>query len=72
MKTKWHNIAKESPNENKDYLVCDKNGVMFTATYGGPRKEIWCINGSNELYYGDEGYLRFWCELPDEPEGLSY
>lgn len=76
MKTKWHGINKKLPKEDKDYLVCDKNVVMFTAMYT-VHLDRWVINGSNNLYndgmfFSDEGYLRFWSELPDEPGGLSY
>lgn len=71
MKTKWYDIDEKLPSKNEDYLVCDKNGVMFIALYD-PQKNIWYVNGSNSLYYSDEGYLRFWSKLPDEPEGLNY
>lgn len=76
MKTKWHDINKQLPKEDKDYLVCDRNGVMFVAMYTS-HLDRWIINGAPDIYgigmiFSDEGYFRFWSELPDEPEGLSY
>lgn len=76
MKTKWYDVKKQLPKKNNDYLVCDKNGVMYTAMYS-VHLDRWVINGAPDLYgvgmfFSDEGYLRFWSELPDEPEGLSY
>jgi hypothetical protein len=68
---KWIDIKKKVPDRSDDFLVCDRNGVMFVCAYY-PEEKRWFINGADGPYYSEDWYLRFWMELPEEPEGLCY
>ena len=70
----WIDIKESVPDRVDDYLVCDRNGVMFVCSFY-PEHNRWVYIGDIDfggIYYSDEGYIRFWMELPEEPMGLFY
>ena len=64
---KWHK-AKKTPKNDDDYLLIDKNGVMFVGYFDGAR---WILNGSLESYWPEDGYITHYRRLPEPPkEGI--
>ena len=61
---KWYN-AKNPPKDDNDYLLIDKNGVMFVGYFDG---KTYTINGTVESYWPEDGYITHYRRLPEPPK----